>query len=57
MYEGLNTYDVGTLAGIRGVGFGGGYGGYGNRHDYGAESAIRADVVANRDMAQVDNIT
>lgn len=56
MYEGLNTYDVGTLAGIRGVGFG--HGGYyqGNRHDYGAESAIRADVVANRDMAQVDNI-
>lgn len=57
MYEGLNTYDVGTLAGIRGVGFGHGYGyGYGKAHDYGAESAIRADVVANRDMAQVDNI-
>lgn len=56
MYEGLNVADAGTLAAIRGVGYGG-YGGYGNRHDYGAESAIRADVVANRDLAQVDNIT
>lgn len=55
MYEGINVSDVGTLAGIRGIGYGG-YG-YGQAHDYGAESAIRADVVANRDMAQVDNIT
>lgn len=56
MYEGINVSDVGTLAGIRGIGYGGGYGGYGRAHDYGAESAIRADVVANRDLQQVDQI-
>lgn len=53
---GINTYDIGTLAGLRGVGgYGQGYG-YGQTHSYGAESAIRADVVANRDIQQVDMI-
>lgn len=48
----ISPNELGTFALLGGVN----RGHYYNDKDYGNESAIRADVVANRDMAQVENI-
>lgn len=55
MDTGINTYDVGTLAGLRGVGVGG-YG-YGNQGNFlGDGSAIKEAVRGNRDIDLLDAV-
>lgn len=52
---GINTYDVGTLAGLRGVGTGG-YG-YGNQGNFlGDGSAVKEAVRGNRDIDLLDAV-
>ena len=48
--EGVNVQDVGTLAGLRGIG------GYGYGNFQGDGSAVNANVVANRDLGVVGAI-
>lgn len=54
MYEGVNVTDAGTLAALRGVGFGGyGYGGDLLRQD---GSAVKEGIRGNRDIQLLEGI-
>lgn len=54
MDNGVGTYDVGTLAGLRGIGFGG-YG-YGHGNFVGDGSAVKEAVRGNRDLDLLESV-
>lgn len=57
MDNGVGTYDVGTLAGLRGIGFGGyGYGLAANGNFLGDGSAVKEAVRGNRDIDLLESV-